>query len=88
MVNYDLLLSCLQDLGLDSISCQWFQSYLHDMCQCTAIDSEHSGDVVVISEVPQGSVIGPLLFSTFHNDFPAHLNGVIIPPCLLMTLLC
>ena len=57
-VNHDLLLSRLRDFDLDSVTCQWFQSYLLDRCQCTAIDSEHSEDLAVTSGVPQGSGLG------------------------------
>ena len=53
-VNHDLLLSRLQNFDLNSVTCQWYQLYLLDRCQCTAIDSEHSEDLAVTFGVPPG----------------------------------
>ena len=76
-MNHQLLLSRLREFGLDTATCGWFSSYLADKCQ-TCINAVQSEEVAVDTGAPQGSVLGPLLFSLFVNNLPAQLKGVTI----------
>ena len=52
----------------------WFQSYLIGRKQRVMVDYEISKWTAVYTGVPQGSIIGPLLFSILVNDLPAALS--------------
>ena len=47
----------------------YLYSYLSNRKQCVRINNVHSRLQNVISEVPQGSIVGPALFKCFFNDF-------------------
>ena len=74
-VNHQLLLSRLREFGLDTATCGRFSSYHADKCQ-TCINAVQSEEIAVDTGAPQGSVLGPLLFSLFVNNLPAQLQGV------------
>ena len=56
------LLHKLKDTGLNQHILQWITSYLCNRQQYVVVDSASSGTTSVLSGVPQGSVLGPLLF--------------------------
>ena len=53
----------------DKTALNYFYSYLKKRQQCVRISNIYSGFEEIISGVPQGSIVGPILFNAFLNDF-------------------
>ncbi len=64
-VNHQILLSTLSSLGITGIPLRWFESYLTGRSFRVAWGGEVSKTHQLVTGVPQGSVLGPLLFSTY-----------------------
>ena len=67
-VNHELLLAKLQILGFQETTCDWVRSYLSDRHQKVVTASESSNWSPIINGVPQGSILGPLLFTILISD--------------------
>ena len=69
-LDHELLLMKFSDFGLNKSSVNWFKAYLAKRTQSVNINGVQSDTEPILYGVPQGSVLGPLLFIMYINDLP------------------
>ena len=70
IVDHSLLMKKLELYGFESNISKWIRSYLADRSQAVCIDGSLSRLLPVRQGVPQGSILGPLLYTIFTNELP------------------
>ena len=74
-IDHKQLLTSLHDeYGVRETALSWFRTYLEDRTHCVQIDSKTSATIPLQSGVPQGSVLGPVMFTLIHHPNAADIQ--------------
>ena len=96
VVDHSILLKKLELYGFDPSSLAWIENYLSGRSQAVYIDGAFSSYKDIKTGVPQGSILGPLIYLLFTNDLPetvyscgdeSHVNN-LVTNCLVCGGIC
>ena len=78
--NHKILLKKFEHYGIRDVANNWFKSYFSDRKQFVILDGINSEVLEITGGVPQGSILGPLLFTIYINDMHIAIKKRKSPP--------
>ena len=79
-VQHNLLIQKLKTLNLDEITVRWLENYLTDRQQKVLANGQFSDSMKVTQGVPQGSIVGPLMYIIYANDIARIMKKCEVSP--------
>ena len=77
-LDHQILINKLKKCGFQNAELNWFRNYLTNRLQYITYNNKSSSYKKITTGVPQGSILGPLLFLIYVNDLPLHTELNII----------